>query len=93
MDTTRHISLHAAFAHCAGTFSYWLWIILAVAFAVGCIVFIARIQRTTEVSGFVKLGLAFVCLAFIMVSIFGRPTNVAQNTSEAAAARGHYLGY
>lgn len=94
MDSTQTlISLGHAFRHCASTGSYWGWIIAALVLAIVCIVVIARIQRKTEVNPVVKIILAFVCLAFILGSIFIRPCTVAQNTSEAMAARGHYLGY
>lgn len=93
MDTTKSITLGQAFAHCASTSSYWIWIAIAVLASVACFIIIYRIQKTTEVNGYVKIILAFACVAAIVASIFLRPCDVAANTSSAAAARGNFLGY
>lgn len=94
MDSTQTlISLGHAFRHCGSTGSYWLWIVLALLAAIAAYMVVVRIQKKTEVNPLVKIILAFVCVAFILGSIFMRPCTIAQNTSEAAAARGHYIGY
>lgn len=93
MDTTKNISLHAAFAHCASTGSYWLWIGIALVLAVGMLYVLTRANNQSEVDGRVKMAVYFFALAIVLCSIFVRPCTVSQNTSEAMAARGHYLGY
>lgn len=93
MDTVKSISLSQAFAHCASTGSYWwgLGIVLAIVIAViiGIIVF----EKSAEVNPFVKMFLVFACMAAILMAVFMRPCDVAANTSEEMAAKGHYLGY
>lgn len=94
MDSTQTlISLGHAFRHCTSTGSYWLWIVLALVFSIACLLIIFRMERKTEVNPMVKIGLAFLSIAFIMGSIFIRPCTIAQNTSEKMAAEGHYIGY
>jgi len=93
MDTSPHISLGQAFAHCASTGSYWLWIAIACVASVITIVLLTRANNKSEVNGMVKMVIYFAIAAAILCSIFVRPTSVCQNTSVDAAARGNYLGY
>lgn len=94
MDSTQTlISLGHAFGHCASTGSYWLWIVIALVVSLGIIVCLTIANNKTEVNPMVKVGLYFVCLAFVLCSIFVRPCTIAQNTSEKMAAEGHYIGY
>jgi formate-dependent nitrite reductase membrane component NrfD len=93
MDTTKSITLGQAFAHCASTGSYWLWIGIALAFIIGTSIGMFVYSKKTEINPIVKIALVFAMVAALFCSIFIRPCDVAQNTSQAAAARGHYLGY
>ena len=93
MDSTKNISLHAAFAHCASTGSYWLWIVIAVVASIIALFLLTKANNKTEVNPLVKIIVYFAVAAAILCSIFVRPTSVQANTSEAMAARGHYLGY
>lgn len=93
MGTSPHISLGQAFAHCASTGSYWLWIAIALVVSVIVLVILTRANNKAEVSGMVKMIIYFAVLAAVLCSIFVRPTSVCQNTSVDAAARGNYLGY
>jgi hypothetical protein len=93
MDTTKNISLAQAFAHCASTGSYWWGLIITLAIVAVVITGLVIASKKTEVNPLVKMLLVFACVAAIALAIFMRPTNLAANTSEAAAARGHYLGY
>lgn len=93
MDTTQQITLSQAFAHCASTGSYWLWIAIAlVACGITCFLWYKAAQKS-EVNIYVRLFLTFAMIAAIVCSILVRPVNVRVNTSSAAAARGHFLGY
>lgn len=91
MDKT--ISLGQAFAHCASTTSYWVWIAIVLAFiAIGSFI-MWKVSKTTEINGFVKIIVVFAFLAALFLSVFMRPCDVAANTSIEMAAKGHYLGY
>lgn len=91
MDKT--ISLGQAFAHCAGTGSYWLWIVIVVIASAITAFLLTRANDKTEVNPMVKMVIYFAIAAAILCSIFVRPCSVAANTSVEAAARGNYLGY
>jgi len=94
MDSTQTlISLGHAFRHCASTGSYWFWIVIAVVASIGIIVGLTVANNKAEVNPMVKMSLYFLVAALVLGSIFARPCTLAQNTSEAAAARGNYIGY
>lgn len=93
MDTTQQITLSQAFAHCASTGSYWLWIAIALA-ACGLTCFLwYKAAKNNPVNIIIQIVLTFAMVAAIVCSILIRPCDVAANTSRAAAARGHFLGY
>lgn len=93
MDTSKSISLGQAFAHCAGTSSYWVWIGIAVVLSIASAVLLTRANNKAEVNPFIKMVIYFAIAAAILCSIFVRPTSVCQNTSVDMAAKGDYLGY
>jgi bacteriorhodopsin len=93
MDTSQSISLHAAFAHCASTGSYWLWIVIAFVASIIALYLLTKANNKAEVNSLVKIIIYFAVLVAIGCSIFVRPCSVMVNTSVDAAARGHYLGY
>ena len=85
----KTISLSQAFAHFAGTGSYWLWIAIALVFAVALVIWMIK-------SDFGDGGniAAIVVIAFLLaVAVCYRPFEVKENTSQEQAARGVYLGY
>jgi len=92
MDKT--ISLAQAFAHCAGTASYWEWIIGTLILGIGGFLGIRWFeQKNNKDLGGIEL-LWIVAFVFALgIAIFSRPTNVAANTTVEEAARGEYLGY
>jgi len=89
----KTISLGQAFAHCASTGSYWLWIVIALVASILTAVILTRANNKSEVNPMVKMAIYFAIAAAILCSIFVRPCSVAANTSVEAAARGNYLGY
>lgn len=89
----KNISLGWAFAHCATTGSYWLWIIIAVLASIAAAVILTRANNKSEVNPMVKMLVYFAIAVAILCSIFVRPCNVAANTTEEQAARGVYIGY
>lgn len=93
MDTTKSITLAQAFAHCASTGSYWLWIAITLVLVAGCSIGMWKYAQKQEINPYVKMVLVFIMVAAIFACVFIRPCDVAANTSQAAAARGHYLGY
>lgn len=93
MDTTQSITLSQAFAHCASTSSYWVWIGIALVVDAVILILLTKANNKAEVNPMVKMLIYFFCLAFVMCSIFIRPCNVHVNTSVEMAKRGHYLGY
>lgn len=93
MDTTKSITLGQAFAHCASTGSYWLWIAIALVFIIGTTISMFVYAKKTEINPYVKIILIFAMVVALFCSVFIRPCDVHVNTSQAAAARGHYLGY
>ena len=88
------ISFGQAWSYLAGTFSYWAWVIgIAVVGALGYYI-IGRIAYkqnknldTPRLIWSVVFVLAFFC------SIFGRPANVAANTTKENAKAGKYIGF
>lgn len=94
MDTTKTISFSQAWAHCAGTTSYWAWLIAFIVVGAAGLLVIDYIgnKRNTDVSTAQKIW----CIVFaflIFGAIFIRPGQVAANTSQAMAAKGEWLGY
>lgn len=93
MDTTKSITLGQAFAHCASTSSYWWGIFIVLALIGLAILGMVKFSQKTEINPYVKMALVFAMVAAIFLAVFMRPVDVHVNTSQAAAARGHYLGY
>lgn len=93
MDTTKSITLSQAFAHCASTGSYWLWIGIAVLFCAVVSFMWYKAAQKTEVNPYVKIFLAFVMLVAIVCSVFIRPVDVHVNTSTKMSKSNHWLGY
>jgi heme/copper-type cytochrome/quinol oxidase subunit 2 len=91
MDKT--ISFGQALAHCAGTTSYWVGIIIVLLVIAAAITIVWRVQRKYEVNPYAKVIGAFVLAAALLVAILGRPANIAANTTQEQAARGVYIGY
>lgn len=93
MDTTKTITLGQAFAHCAGTSSYWLWIAITLVLCGACAFGMYKYSQKQELNPYVRIVLMFAIVVAIFACVFLRPTSVCQNTSTAMAARGHFLGY
>jgi hypothetical protein len=89
----KNISLGQAFAHCASTDSYWIWIIIAVVVSITAGMILTRANSKSEVNPMVKMLVYFAIAALILCSIFVRPCTIAANTTQEQAARGVYIGY
>jgi len=91
----KNISFGQAMAHCAGTSSYWwgiaIVLIVSVILVVGVIIY--QNKRGEEVYPLAKIIGGFAIVAAIFIAVFGRPANVAANTTQEQAARGVYIGY
>jgi hypothetical protein len=92
-DTSPSITLSQAFAHCASTGSYWLWIGIAVVFDLLVVVELIRYQKKNEVASYWVAIICFVLLSILMLSVFKDPVNVHVNTSVNMAAQNKWLGY
>jgi hypothetical protein len=92
MNPNAHISLGQAFAHCACTGSYWLWLAIAIIICGATIYFAIKSLKTSDI-GAEHIILLFALLAIMALAVFLRPTEVCQNTSVSEAARGIYIGY
>lgn len=93
MDTTKSITLGQAFAHCASTGSYWLWIAITLVLVVGTAIGMFLYAKKTEINPYVKLALIFAMVASLFCCVFIRPCSVAVSTSVTMAAKNHWLGY
>ena len=93
MDTTKSITLGQAFAHCASTSSYWWGIGITLVLIAACAIGMFVYSKKSEINPYVKMALVFAMVAALFCCVFIRPCSVAVNTSQAAASRGHYLGY
>jgi hypothetical protein len=94
MDTSRSITFGQAWAHCASTGSYWTWLAIIVVLTIGAIVGIKvwANKQNKDLDKYVLVAAIIGAMA-IACAIFGRPAQVAANTSVNMAAKGHYLGY
>lgn len=92
MDTTKTISWAAAWHHCAGTSSYWLWIIgIAIGWVLAILAINAMANKMNKDLDKVKLWTSVVFFMALAFSILASPSSIAANTSEAMAAKGHFI--
>lgn len=87
---TDDIGLPAAFAHCAGSVSYWVWGVLCT-LVVAFIGYKMYLSYTRE-GKFTPL-LAFILLAGLLFVWMYRPSELAWNTTVEQAAKGIWIGY
>jgi hypothetical protein len=94
MDSTKAISWGQAWAHCASTGSYWVWIaIFLIVGFIGLLVINASAKNANKDPYVIRLVWCILFTFLLGLAIFMRPSQVAANTSQASAARGQYLGY
>lgn len=83
------IGLLGGFAHCAGTTSYWVWIIVVI--VLSALLILANDKFDLGDTGrIISIAAIVFALAF---AVFFRPAEVGANTTKEQAARGVYIGY
>ena len=89
----EYISLGEAFAHCAQSTSYWVWLLISLAF-LGTAVFVCiKKYQNGDLEGKEVVKFILIPLAAFLFALLMRPTEVAANTTKEQAARGVYIGY
>ena len=89
----EYISLGEAFAHCAKSTSYWVWLVIAFLVFVGVAFTCIKKYQAGDLEG--KEVVKFILVPFVafVFALLFRPTEVANNTTKEQAARGVYIGY
>ncbi len=85
---TDNVTFGQAWNHVSQSFSYWLWLVVAV---VASAIAIYKKSKSENTDGIhVYYGLAAL---FILLTLLVRPCEVAANTTVEQAARGAWIGY
>lgn len=86
------ISFGKAFSYCTTLFSYWLWIIIASALAIGGGIVLYKQYKKNA-----SWEVGYSVILFVLVALFAAawlylPAEIAANTTPEQAARGVYIG-
>lgn len=90
VQPTDNITWGTAFNHVSQSFSYWLWVFLAL---IAAAAYVWAITKSKDGWTHGRVLILFVALALLMASIMYLPSEIAVNTTVEQAARGVFIGY